>query len=170
MINDETGHSRDYQHDPYWEYEASSNPATLYAHAPIDVRHMPKKPVLGIPPTVYDGEVIGGAVAFPFAPLDNGDSIRAVHHRAAGIPVVVFWDRDAQAATAFRPSYGASNVVFEARGDMIVDMDTESRWTLEGVAVSGELAGERLAVVAEAYVSFWFARATFVPSTEIWGS
>ena len=169
VINDETGHSRDYQHYPYGEYEASSNPATLYPHAPIDGRRMPKERVLGIPPTVYDGEIIGGAVAFPFPTLDNGDPIRVVHHRAAGRPVVVFWDRDAQAATAFRPSYGGSNVVFEARGDMIVDVDTESKWTLEGVAVSGELAGERLEVVAEAYVSFWFAWATFVPSTEIWG-
>jgi hypothetical protein len=170
VINDETGHPRDYRRYPYGGYEAPSNPTILYPQDPIDSRRLPKERVLGIPPTVYDGEVIGGAVTFPFGNLDNGEPVRAIHHRAAGRPVVVFWDRDAQAATAFRPSYGGTNATFEARGDVIVDMETGSEWTLEGLAVSGELAGSRLEVIPEAYVSFWFAWATFIPTTEIWES
>jgi hypothetical protein len=168
VINDETGHTRDYRRYPYGAYEAASNPTILYPQGPLDDRRLPKERVLGIPPTIHDGEVIGGAVAFPFGALDNGDPVRVVHRRAAGRPVVVFWDRDAQAATAFRPTYGGSNKVFEARGDLIVDVETESVWTLEGLAISGELAGSRLETIPEAYVSFWFAWATFVPSTEIW--
>ncbi len=169
VINDDTGHTRDYRRYPYGGYEAPSNATLLYPHGTIDSRRQPKERVLGFPPVVHDGEVVGGAVAFPFGTLDNGERIRVVHHPARGRPAVVFWDGDAQAAVGFRPTYGGSNITFEARGDVIVDVETESEWTFEGVAVSGSLEGARLEMIAEAYVSFWFAWATFVPSTEIWG-
>ncbi len=169
VINDETGHARDYRRYPYGGYEAPSNPTLLYPQGPIDSRRPPKERVLGFPPVVYDGEVIGGAIAFPFGTLDNGEPVRVIRDRARGGPVVVFWNRDAQAAVGFRPTYGGSNIEFEARGNVIVDLETESEWTLEGVAISGELAGSRLERIPEAYVSFWFAWASFVPSTEIWG-
>ena len=168
VLNDETGYSKDYRRYPYGQYEAPANPATLFPHGMIDMRRLPKERVLGVPPTIYDREVIGGAIAFPFGALDNGEPVRVIHDRAAGRPVVIFWNREAQAAVAFRPSYGGSNVEFEARGDLIVDVDTGSVWSLEGVAVSGALLGERLEGVPQAYVSFWFAWATFVPSTKLW--
>ncbi len=169
VLNDETGHSRDYRRYPYGGYEAESNPTTLYPHDPLDERRPPKERVLGIPSDLLDGDVSdGGGVAFPFGALDNGDPVRVVQHFAAGRPVVVFWDRDAQAAAAFWPSVDGRNLVFEVSGNLIVDAETGSEWTLEGVAVSGELAGTKLEAIPQAYVSFWFAWATFVPGTEIW--
>ena len=169
VINDATGHSRDYRRYPYGGYEGESNPTTLYPQGPLDQRRLPKERVLGIPSDEREGEVVdGGGVAFPFGALENGDPVRVVNHVAAGRPVVVFWDRDAEAATAFWPVVGDDNLTFEANGDLILDTGTSSEWTLEGVAVSGEMEGMRLEAIPQAYVSFWFAWATFIPGTEIW--
>ena len=164
VINDETGHSRDYRRYPYGGYEAPSNPTTLYPQGPLDGRRLPKERVLGIPSDERDG----GGVAFPFDALDNGEPVRVVEHLAAGRPVVVFWDRDARAAAAFWPAVGGRTLVFEVRGDVIVDAETGSEWTLEGLAVSGEMEGTTLEAIPQAYVSFWFAWSTFIPDTEIW--
>jgi hypothetical protein len=53
-------------------------------------------------------------------------------------------------------------------GDDIVDIETESVWTFEGVAISGALANNRLELILRAHVAFWFAWATFTLRTRIW--
>ncbi len=168
VVSDETGHERDYRRHRYPGYDTPANSATPYPQGPLDGRRPPKERVFGIPPVIYDEDLIGGAVAFPFGAMDNGEPIRVIHQRARGRPAVIFWDSDAQGAAAYRPTYGASNLTLEVRGDVIVDVETESVWNFEGWAVSGELAGKRLEGIAEAYVAFWFAWAAFVPSAKLW--
>ena len=168
VVSEETGHARDYRRNPYEGYDVPSNSTTLYPQGPLDDRRPPKERVFGIPPVVYDEDVIGGSVAFPFGALDNGEPLRVIHQRARGRPAVIFWDSEAQGAVAYRPTYGGSNLNFEVRGEEIVDIETESVWDFEGRAVLGELEGERLELLPEAYVSFWFAWVAFAPSTKLW--
>ncbi len=69
---------------------------------------------------------------------------------------------------AYRPFAEGQALTFEARDERLVDVETGSAWRLDGLAIEGSLAGRRLEPVAEAYVAFWFAWATFQPQTRLW--
>ena len=87
---------------------------------------------------------------------------------AGSEPVVVFWQSAAKAAVAYRPSIEGQALTFRATVDGYVDVQTGSTWTFEGLAVSGAMEGRRLAAFPKAYVSFWFAWATFQVNTTVW--
>ncbi len=162
VISGETGYGPNYRRYPYGDYESVTNPETLYPNPEFDQRRPPKERVLGIP---FED---GGGIAFPFLALDSGAARRVVRETADGEPVAVFWDRDAEAAMAFWPSVAGQSLTFEVLDGRYVDVETGSEWTFEGVAVSGAMEGAKLTPVAEAYVSFWFAWATFVKGTLLW--
>ena len=162
VISISTEFTRNYQQYPYGDYESLNNPRTLFPQDDFDDRRPPKERVLGIP------FVNGGGIAFPFNALDLGGDRRVVHSRADGEDIVVFWDHDAKAAVAFRTTLGGQALTFEVVEGRYVDVETGSEWTLEGHAISGGMEGQRLEQVPEAYVSFWFAWATFVPDTDLW--
>ena len=126
--------------------------ARLHRHAAT-----PEERVLGIP----DGE---GGLAFPVMALDNGEPMRAVHATLRGEPIVVFFDRARRAAAAYYLSGRHAQRTFTVRDGHVIDAQTGSEWQVDGLAISGELAGNRLPPIAEAYVSFWFAWAAF-PAT-----
>ena len=109
-------------------------------------------------------------MAFPFGKLEARGDFVVVETAFGGTDVVVFWDSEAQAAMAFRPFLeDGTQLSFRTSGDGFVDDETGSVWNVAGRAVEGPLASERLDPVAEAYVSFWFAWASFHPETFIWG-
>ncbi|MBT8398637.1 MAG: DUF3179 domain-containing protein [Gemmatimonadetes bacterium] len=162
VIGEDTGYSRDYRRYPYGGYEALDNPETLYPQGDHDIRRQPKERVLGIP-----GEN-GGGIAFPFLALGRPGIRSVVHEISGGEPVVVFWDGVADGAVAFRPTVQGQQLTFAVEGGRYVDRQTGSEWALDGEAVSGDLVGERLPKVSEAYVAFWFAWARFFPNTTLW--
>ena len=69
---------------------------------------------------------------------------------------------------AFRPWVAGQDLTFEVSDGAFMDLETGSRWSLDGEALSGPLAGQVLAMTSEAYVSFWFAFSQFFPNTELW--
>jgi len=153
---------RDYQTYPYNNYEDLNSTETLYPHEEFDTRRLPKERVLGIP---LDQ---GSGMAYPFVVLESRGSKVVVHDDVMGTQsVVVFWSTEAQSAAAFVPEAEGQPLTFEVRGDGFFDVETESEWAMGGRAISGPLAGSVLEPVTEAYVSFWFAWATFHPSTEV---
>ncbi|MBI4408356.1 MAG: DUF3179 domain-containing protein [Gemmatimonadetes bacterium] len=162
VIGSATGYSRNYRSNPYGSYDQLNNRDLLFPIPRVDTRRPLKERVLGIP-----GEA-GGGIAFPYGALDAGAAVRAVHATAAGGAVVVFWDRSRQAAMAFRPLAEGRRLSFEARDGRLVDVETGSTWQVDGRAVTGPLAGQRLEPVAEAFVAFWFGWAAFHPDTRLW--
>ena len=82
-------------------------------------------------------------------------------------PVVVFWSSQAQAAVAYTPAANGQSLTFEVRDGKFFDVETGSEWTLEGLAVAGPHEGAMLEPVADAYMAFWFAWATFQPNTDV---
>ena len=148
---------------PYGDYEVEDNPRTLSPPTDeFDPRRPPKERVLGIP---FED---GGAIAFPFGALRSVGDVAAVHETlGGGENVVVFWDSEAVAAMAYLP-WAGQNLTFEGRDGAIVDLETGSRWSVDGEALSGPMAGQKLAKIPEAYVSFWFAFATFFPNPDLW--
>ena len=116
-------------------------------------------------------------MAFPFGALRSVGDLVAIHAilgdgqegEVGGIdPVIVFWSSAAAAAMAFTPSLTGRALTFEVRNGAFVDVETGSQWSLDGKALSGPLAGESLWKIRDAYVSFWFAFATFFPDPILW--
>ena len=146
---------------PYGDYENPGNDALLFP-LEIDGRHPPKARLLGL------ADSRRGGIAFLFSDLDNGEPVRVIHERAEDGPIVVFWNRTYEAAMAYRTRVDGTPLTFRVRNGRIIDGETQSEWRVDGVAMSGPLAGARLEPVAEAYVAFWFAWASFHPETRVW--
>lgn len=166
VVNADTDFDRDYTQYPYGDYRDLGNATTLFPAPPHDPRRPPKEKLLGIP----DGE---GGMAFPFLELEDAGPTAVAEARVRGEDMVVFWETEARGAAAFRPVVAegpgqGDRLTFEVRDGRIVDVETESVWRLDGLAMEGQLAGARLDQVAEAYPAMWFAWATFQPETEIW--
>ena len=163
VISGRTGFERDYRAYPYGDYERLDSRSLLDSRVEIDERRPPKERVLGLP----DGG--DGGIAFPFRALDaTGAPFQAVEEMAGGVPVVVFWDRERQAAAAYRRALPDRQLSFEVRDGQIVDVETGSTWRIDGQATAGPLEGTWLAPVRDAYVAFWFAWAAFQPETRLW--
>ena len=170
VLSRDTGFSRSYTTYPYGDYEIETNGLTLFPQQGRDDRRPPKERVLGIP---YED---GGGLAFPFGALRSVGDFAVVHETLGdgqGSPggeerIVVFWDSEASAAMAYQPSAGGQDLTFEVRNGTFVDVETGSQWNLEGKALSGPLAGGRLEMIPEAYVSFWFAFSKFFENPDLW--
>ncbi len=151
----------DYEFYPYADYEVIDNAQTLFPHVEFDTRRPPKERVLGIP------RDHGHGMAYPFTVLESRGDVVAVHDDVQGSPVVVFWSTRARAAVAYEPVANGQTLTFEVRDGRFFDVETRSEWSLEGRAVAGPLDDSVLEPVAEAYVAFWFAWATFHPNTDL---
>lgn len=156
-----TGFSRDYTEYPYGDYADTHNADVLFPSSEIDERRPPKERALGVP----DGS---GGVVVPFGELDEGGRTHAAHGSTSDGDFVVFWDRDAQAAVAYRSVVDGDPLTFRGAFGSFFDDQTDSEWSLEGVATNGPLEGQTLEPVAEAFVAFWFAWPVFYPDLEIW--
>jgi hypothetical protein len=157
VVTSDTGFGLNYAVYPYDDYDRVDNPETLFPMPGLDDRRLPKERVLGIPSGT-------GGVALPFGELERTGTTTA-------IPVggtVVFWDAPRQTAMAFLPELDGSPLTFTSTRAAITDEETGSEWRVDGLAVSGPLAGRRLEPVPEAYVAFWFAWASFQPDAELW--
>jgi hypothetical protein len=161
VVSASTGYSRDYQRYPYGSYDQPNNRQLLFP-LPIDGRRPPKERVLGIP------EDPTGGIAIPFGALDALGALAAVSFVRDGQPFVVFWDRSTWTAMAFRTTARGQSLAFDVVDERIVDTETGSIWQVDGLATSGQLAGERLEPIADAFVAFWFAWAEFYPDAELW--
>lgn len=147
---------------PYGDYESLDNQETLF---PVAINHArpAKERVLGIPL----GEM--GGIAFPFLSLADAGSRLAVTVELGGKPILVLWDASKSAAVAHEPRIGERELTIDVAAGRFVDLDTGSVWSIDGRAIEGPLAGERLDPVPEAYVAFWFAWAAFHPGARLWG-
>ncbi len=160
VVSDMQGYRRNYRSYPYGNYETISNTRTLFPNRGMDPRRPPKERILGIP---RDG---GFGMAFPFTLLAAmGDKVVVHDDVQETRAVVVFWSTEGESAVAFRPRANGQELTFEVRDDRFFDVETGSEWTMAGFAVSGPLADSVLEPIADAYVAFWFAWATFHPNT-----
>jgi len=169
------GHSRDYGSNPYAGYDrVDSNPFLLDDWTLIDGRLNPKVRIVGV--------VIGEEeVAYPLPDLAEAG---VVNDTVGGEPIVVLWVAGTVSGLAAPTVAGGDEVgtavVFSRRGPdgMVLDFETSgsadlldttigSTWTLNGVAIDGPMAGERLEPIPNDQ-PFWFAWAIFRPDTTIW--
>ncbi|MGH7700684.1 MAG: DUF3179 domain-containing protein [Gemmatimonadales bacterium] len=165
VITTNTGHSRSYGAYPYGDYDTPTNRDLLFPSAGFSNARPPKELVLG----AWEG---AAAVAYPFGYLDSlGVALVAINDTVGARPVLVTYQRAARTGLAFDRVAGGDTLEFRvATGDpaLLEDLATQSQWTPWGEAVSGPLAGTRLALLTDAYPVFWFAWWIFNPETRIY--
>ena len=169
VLNEETGHFRDYGQNPYVFYDTSEQ--MIVPVSGFDTRLDAKERVLTI-------EVNGETAAFPFQALTTLGVIEA---EVGGAPVVAFWQpgavsaldqafiigsRNVGSAGAFVPILDGDPLTFEYRDGAIVDVGTGSTWNVFGQAVEGPLAGTQLEQIVSGS-HLWFAWAVFRPDTRV---
>ena len=176
VLSRETGHARAYGQNPYVGYDDVAKTPFLY-RGPEDGRLPPMARVVAV-------EAGGAFRAYP-ARLTR--ERRVVRDTLGGVPIVVFHTRGAATALgeaaiaearevgttgAFRPVVERDRqplaLTFRPAGDGFEDDETGSRWAVTGEAVSGPLAGARLAPVRH-HDTFAFAWFAFRPETTVYG-
>ena len=159
---------RSYDSPPYAGYDNVDIQPFLF-RGDIDGRLIATSRVLTI-----DSET---PVAYPFSFLSENP---VINDSVDGIDLVAFFDngtlsafggrfseeQTSSSATVFSRAVGDTTLTFELTGSGIRDKETGSTWNFVGMAVSGELQGTKLEIVAHAN-HFWFAWAVFKPDTEV---
>ena len=147
---------------PYGDYETSEGFFFSNAMPPLDTRRPSKERVLGIP----GGERSG--LAFPLDELQQAGTVAVVQGEVDGKDVVVFWRSDLRGAAAYWAHTGGQTLTFSVQDGKVVDQQTGTSWSFQGVGTGGGLAGAQLQAIPEAAVAYWGAWAAFYPDTEIW--
>jgi len=164
---------RAYGTNPYAGYDRADSPPILgfWGDRAIDGRLPPKARVavatFARPPVAY----VLDALKSPTAINETIGGRRAVLLFAPGVASPL--DRDVIAsgvdvgqAAFYDPAVGGKTLRFRANGNGFTDEETGSTWTVAGLAVSGPLAGTRLAQM-EHEVTYWFVWSVFRPETEV---
>lgn len=110
--------------------------------------------------------------AYTMRCLQSGSGI--VRDRIGATPVAALYDRRGQAAAALSPVLAGRELTLVAhtsvRGDRtFYDRETGSRWTVEGRAVAGPLAGRTLRRL-DCTMSEWYGWSAYYPQTTIYSA
>ena len=151
-----------YDINPYSGYDRPNSDFT-FAMPPIDPSLPPKDIVLGV------GRETGISWAFSFNSLEEFAPMAAIEGSFGITRSVVLWDSSRQAASAYSSNVGGELLTFRGGSDDIFDVETGTRWTVDGLAVEGPLAGTRLERLGQSYVGYWGSWQAFFPVGRIWG-
>ncbi|NND01162.1 MAG: DUF3179 domain-containing protein [Acidimicrobiia bacterium] len=178
LVLDETktGHSRDYGANPYVGYDDPDSSPFLF-FGDLDSRARAKERVVGI-------SLAGVDAAYSLRTISGtGDTITVTEAAQGDTDFVIFWapgqatalegpsvqfGRDVGTVGAFIPRAGDTSLTFTADEEGFVDAETGTKWSVAGVALSGELAGASLERIPH-LDTFWFAWSTYRPGSELVG-
>lgn len=172
VLSRETGFDRPYGTNPYPGYDDIDSRPFLF-DGTTDGRLPPMERVVGL----VRGDQ---GVAYPFPVLQEQ---RVIEDQVDETPLVVLWapgtssavdtrdvvaGRDIGQAGVFSRHLGERVLSFSpGPGDGFTDAETGSTWDISGLAITGDLAGERLTLIPHTVV-FWFAWAAFQPEGHLW--
>ena len=100
-----------------------------------------------------------------------------VHYSLGGQDLVVFYEKGTRSsfgfwevgsAAVYLSELNGRTLTFQAEGEVFVDEETGSTWTLLGRATSGPLEGEELTPVPHLGNVFWFSWAVHKPGTVVY--
>ena len=158
--------NRPYFHYPYGDYANPDNdfvdflPPTVSWSRELRTKEL----VLG----VFEGSE---AVAFSLDRLAAAGVSHIVNHQVGSTPFVVVGRSQWNTAVAFDRRVGGQTLTFTMTSPnslTMVDDQTGSEWDASGWAISGPMAGERLAPVADSFMAFWFAWSLYYPNIRVW--
>ncbi|MDK1017052.1 MAG: DUF3179 domain-containing protein [Actinomycetota bacterium] len=167
-----TGFSRDYGRNPYTGYDDPESTPFLFRGA-LDDRAAAMQRVIGVE---HEGD--SGAFALEVV---SGGAGKATAVTVGDASLVIFWlagqasaldtaaiseGRDVGSTGVFVPRAAGRDLTFTHDGDNFIDVETGSVWLINGEAVEGALAGERLTQLPH-LDTFWFAWSTYQPDTSL---
>ena len=168
----QSGFNRDYGRNPYSGYDDEDKSPFLF-RGTLDDRAAAMQRVVGV-------EHNGSSAAFALDVVSGGVG-QATDVLVGDSSIVIFWvsgqasalddvqvsgGRDVGSAAVFIPTAGGRDLTFSYDGEHFVDAETGSVWLLNGEAIDGELAGERLEQIPH-LDTFWFAWSTYQPNTTL---
>jgi hypothetical protein len=141
------GHGR----DEYFARPGMESPFIQTITATLDNRYPENEMVLGV-------NLDQGVKAYPLREVKKSGSVVADH--LGDHPIVVFAGPRPERFTmaAYSRIVDGRILSFRHAGDHFVDEETQSCWTIEGIATQGSLAGQRLTPLRWQYVRWhaWF--------------
>lgn len=174
VLSRETGINRPYGQNPYAGYDTIDGADPFLFRGQLDGRLPAVERVV----TVSLAEV-GLEVAYPYSVLsargvindEQGSQPLVVFHKpgtvsALGAAQIAAAD-DVGATGVFNPVVDGQRLTFTRQGDVFVDNETGTTWSIVGQAVEGPLAGTQLEPIIHGD-HFWFAWAAFKPETVIY--
>ena len=154
VLTTDTGHSRAYAVDPYGDYYI--NTQIVFPIENRDDRMHPKEIILGF----EDNKVYRA-----YKQKDVEKSV-VINDEINEKPILIT-SLFAGDSRAFDREVDDMILEFEFRNGKIFDVQTETEWNYDGLAVSGELAGAQLTRLGF-NPGFWFEWAAFHPQTEVY--
>jgi hypothetical protein len=151
VLTTDTGHIRSYGTDPYGNYYTDSR--IMFPVENSDDRMKPKEVIVGLN---HDN-------VFKAYRQDYVESREAMNDYVGNKPVLLISEYDHNTRVFDRTVNGEILELFSEDG-MLVDAQTNSMWTYDGMAISGPLAGSMLQRMP-IHVGFWFEWVAFHPGT-----
>jgi hypothetical protein len=155
LVVDGVGETREGHGSSRWP--GSYEPPLGYVPMEVDPRLPSNELVLGV-------DLDHVARAYPLPTVLAADGV--LNDTVGGVDIVVLGGPGPYTAIAFDRRLGDRLLRFSRRNGCTVDEETGSVWDVTGVAVSGPLAGQRLAFVSSR-VEEWYAWAAYNPTTDI---
>lgn len=161
VLSRDTGFFKPYGRDPYGDYPDERgyyfSDRLLFSSMHEDDRLPRKRPIIGL-------KTACGTAALP---KNNLHADQPVLNLSIGdAPVVVFYDEALNTVRSFSRINGDTVLSFAVKDGDFIDLNTESVWTKDGLALSGKWAGTQLNWV-ESMESFWSAWIAFYPETRL---
>ena len=155
VLSTDTGHFRPYGVDPYGSYY--TDPRILFPVANKDDRLTPKTLVIGF----HQGNL------YKAYKQNDVESSQVINDEILDKPILLISQFTGN-ARAFERTINDQILEFAYLDGKLVDLQTQSSWSYDGVAISGPLEGTELTrMITDP--GFWFSWAAFHPETEVFG-
>ena len=154
VMTTETGHLRAYAVDPYGDYY--TDPRIIFPVDHRDDRMHPKELILGF----HENDVYR---AFKQIDVESANVINDKVDDKSLLLVSLFTGN----ARAFDRMVDGNVLTFDFIDDTIIDLETESIWNYDGLAISGSMDGTQL-VRVPFDPGFWFEWVAFHHTTEVY--
>jgi len=155
VLTTDTGHLRPYGVDPYGSYY--TDPRILFPVENKDDRLPPKTIIIGF----HHGNIYK---AYRQNDIESSHVINDVIFDKSVLLISQFSEN----TRAFDRTVNDQVLEFEYLDNKLVDLQTQSEWSYEGIAISGSLEGTELSRMA-VDPGFWFEWVAFHPDTDLFG-
>jgi len=155
VLTTDTGHIRSYATDPYGNYY--TEPRIMFPVEHSDDRLYPKEIIMG-----FNQDKI-----FKAYKQNDVESQIVINDSIGSVPVMLV-SLYSENSRAFERTIDDKVLDFEFIDGKIVDLQTNSEWNYDGLAISGEFDGKQLDHLP-IEPGFWFEWVAFHPQTLLYG-
>jgi len=155
VLSTDTGHLRPYGVDPYGSYY--TDPRILFPVENKDDRLPPKSLIVGF----------HHRNLYKAYKQENVESSQVINDEIFGKSILLVSQFSGN-TRAFERTVNDQVLEFEYLDAKLIDLETQSVWSYEGVAISGPLEGTELTRMA-IDPGFWFEWVAFHPDTDLFG-